>query len=217
METIMTRFGKCLTKLAAFTVVSLACGSALASTFSGQLPVGYSDSRFQIGGNASSLVIGIDAIGSRDPAACPTCNSIYTASYTVNLYNQGGTLLASLNEINFLYYNMFGSSHGIGAGPVRIAVPAGAATFEIVSQLSIAGLLGSDGHPLGFGNLNMSSDGSIAAATPIPSTLPLLATGLTVLGLFSWYRRRKDTVTSRQLTSRHVQPGYLGAEGTVRA
>ena len=80
---------------------------------------------------------------------------------------------------------------GIGAGPVGFVVPAGATTLEIVSQLSIAGLLGSDGQPLGFGNLFIASDGSIAAATPIPSSLPLLATGLAALGLFAWRRKRK--------------------------
>jgi hypothetical protein len=83
-----------------------------------------------------------------------------------------------MDEINFLFFNMFTSSHGIGAGPVGVTVPAGATKLEIVSQLSIAGLLGPDGQPLNFGNLFVSTDGSIAGATPIPSTLPLLATGL---------------------------------------
>ena len=87
----MTRFGKFLTKIAAFTMVSLTYGSAMASSFSGEVPVGYSDSRFQISGGASSLVIDIGALGSRDPAACASCNSIYTDNYTVNLFNQAGT------------------------------------------------------------------------------------------------------------------------------
>ena len=96
----MMRFGKFLTKIAAFTMVSLTYGSAMASTFTGELPVGYSDSLFQIGGSASSLVINIDAFGGRDPTVCGSCNSIYTDNYTVNLFNQAGTLLESLNEIN---------------------------------------------------------------------------------------------------------------------
>jgi MYXO-CTERM domain-containing protein len=212
MEMIMTRFGKLLTKIAAFTVVSLTYGSAMAATFSGELPVGYSDSRFQIGGGASSLVIDIGAFGSRDPALCGSCNSIYTDNYTVNLFNQAGTLLASLNEINYLYYSMYGSSHGIGAGPVWMTVPAGATSFEVVSRLSIAGLLGSDGHPLSFGNLNISTDGSITAATPIPSTLPLMATGLAALGLFGWHRRRKGTLTTRDNQLAHSE-----AAATARA
>jgi hypothetical protein len=85
---------------------------------------------------------------------------------------------------------------------VSVPVPAGATTLEIVSQLSISGLVGSDGEPLSFGNLSISTDGSIAAATPIPSTLPLLATGLAALGLFGW-RKRRDSVT----TASHVALG----------
>jgi len=182
---------KLLTKIAAFTVVWLACGSAMASTFLGKLPVGYSDSLFQISGGTSSLMIDISAFGTRDPAICASCKSIYTDNYTVNLFNQTGTLLQSVNEINYLYYSLYNSSHGIGAGPVGVKVPTGATTLEIVSRLSIAGLLDPDGHPLSFGNLFISTDGSITAATPIPSTLPLLATGLAALGLFSWHRKRK--------------------------
>jgi hypothetical protein len=187
----MVRRGKLATQITAFTVCWLAYGPATASTFLGEIPVGYSDNLFQIGAGTSSLMIDINAFGTRDPAICASCNSIYTDNYTVNLFNQTGTLLESANEINYLYYNMYTSSHGIGAGPVGVAVPAGATTLEIVSQLSIAGLLGADGHPLSFGNLNISTDGSVAAATPIPSTLPLLATGLTVLGLLGWHRKRK--------------------------
>jgi len=180
-----------LTKIAAFAVVLLTSGSAVASTFSGALPIGYSDDQFQISEGTSSVMINISAIGARDPTICATCNSIYTDNFIVNLFDQTGTLLKSVNEINTFSFNMFGSSHGIGAGPVGVAVPAGATKLEIVSQLSISGLLGPDGHPLSFGNLNISTDGSITAATPIPSTLPLLATGLAALGLFSWHRRRK--------------------------
>jgi hypothetical protein len=87
---------------------------------------------------------------------------------------------------------MYSSSHGIGAGPVRIAAPAGASSLEIVSNLSVAGLL-LGGSPLDFGDLNIASDGSITAATPIPSSWMLLASALAALGLFAWYRRQKAT------------------------
>jgi hypothetical protein len=183
--------GKYLTKIVVFAVASLAYGSAMASTFLGEIPVGYSDNLFQIGQGTSSLVININAIGTRDPAICAFCNSAYTDNFTVNLFDQTGTLLKSMNATNYLYYNMYSNSHGIGAGPVGVMVPAGSTTLEIVSQLSIAGLLGSDGNPLSFGNLFISSDGSIAAATPIPSSLPLLATGLAALGMLAWRRRRQ--------------------------
>jgi hypothetical protein len=191
MEKIMVRPGKLLTKIAAFAVASLAHGSAMASTFLGEIPVGYSDSFFQIGQGTSSLVINVNATGTRDQGICAFCNSAYTDNFTVNLFDQAGTLLKSTNATNYLYYNLYSSSHGIGAGPVSFTVPAGATTLQIVSQLSVAGLLGADGQPLGFGNLFVSSDGSIAAATPIPSSLPLLASGLTALGLFAWRRKRK--------------------------
>src|SRR5882757_8839408 len=164
-EVIMARSGKFITGIAAFTAVWLASGAAMASNFQGELPVGYSDSTFQMGGGTSFMMININAIGVRDPAICGSCNSIYTDNFTVNLFNQAGTLLQSVNETNFLYYNMYSSSRGIGAGPIGLAIPAGATTLEIVSRLSIAGLLGSDGNPLSFGNLIISTNGSLAAAT----------------------------------------------------
>jgi hypothetical protein len=189
----MTRLDKLLTKIAAFAVASLACGSAVASTFLGEIPVGYSDNLFQIGQGTSSLVINISAIGTRDPGLCGFCNSAYTDNFTVNLFDQAGTLLNSTSATNYLYYNMYTNSHGIGAGPVSVTVPAGATTLEIFSQLSIAGLLDSDGHPLSFGTLFLGSDGSIAAATPIPSSLPFFAAGLAALGIFCWRKRRPDS------------------------
>lgn len=186
------RLGKFLTMVAALAVASLSYGSAMASSFVGEIPVGYSQNLFDIGPGTSSLVININAIGTRDPGICAFCNSAYTDNFTVNLFNQAGTLLQSVNATNYLYYNMYTSSHGIGAGPVSFSVPAGATTLEIISQLAIAGLLGADGNPLTFGKLFIASDGSIAAATPIPSSLPLLATGLAALGLLL-YRKRKSS------------------------
>jgi hypothetical protein len=188
---LMARRCRLVTKVAVFTIGWFTFGPAVASTFTGELPVGYSDNLFQIGGGTSFLTIDIAAIGVRDPTICAFCNSTYTDNYTVNVFNQTGTLLQSANETNYLYYNMYSSSHGIGAGPVGITVPAGATTVEIVSRLFIGGLLGPDGQSLSFGDLMMSSDGSIAAATPIPSTLPLLATGLAALGLIGWYGKRQ--------------------------
>jgi hypothetical protein len=125
MEMIVARPGKLLTKIAAFTVASLAYGSAMASTFLGEIAVGYSDNLFQIGQGTSSLVINVNAIGSRDPAVCAFCNSAYTDNFTVNLFDQAGTLLKSMNATNYLYYNTYSNSHGIGAGPVGVMVPAG--------------------------------------------------------------------------------------------
>lgn len=186
------RLSKLLTGIAALAVGWLTCSSAMASSFLGEIPLGYSENLFQIGEGTSSLVINISAIGTRDPSICAFCNSAYTDNFTVNLFSQTGTLLKSVDATNYLYYNMYTSSHGIGAGPISVSVPAGATTLEIISQLSIAGLLGADGNPLAFGNLFITSDGSIAAATPIPSSLPLLATGLAALGLLL-YRKRKGS------------------------
>ena len=189
----MARHGKLATSIAAFTVVWLAYSSAKASTLIDELSVGYSDNLFQISGGASSLAIDINALGTRDPAMCGSCNSSYTDTYTVNLFDQTGKLLGSTQEINYFYSNTYSNSHGFGAGPVWITVPAGATGLEIESWLSIVGLLGPDRNPLGFGNLNISSDGAITAATPISSTLPLLASGLAVFGLLSWRRMRRRT------------------------
>jgi hypothetical protein len=186
----MIQRGRLAIKIAAFSAVWLACSSAMASTYLGELSVGYSDSSFQIGAGASTLAINISALGILDPATCPSCNSGYSDIFTVNLFNQAGKLLESENASNYLYSSMYTSSHGIGAGPIWVSVPTGATTLELVSQLSITGLLGSDGTPLSFGDLNISSNGSISA-TPIPSTFPLLAAGLAALGLLGWQRKRK--------------------------
>jgi len=188
----MPEYLKRVVGIAAIAVVALSLRPAGASTYLGELPVGYSDSFFQIGAGTSSLGIDINAGGTRDPTICASCNSIYTDNYTVNLFNQSGALLESVKETNSFFYNLYDSSHGLGAGPVFVTVPAGAATLEIQSQLYISGLLGSDGLPLSFGDLNISSAGSIVAATPIPSTLPLFATGMAALALLCWQRRRSS-------------------------
>lgn len=178
---------------AAFTFVGLTYGSARASTYLGEVAVGSSDNLFQIS-DASFMVVNINAIGIRDFSICPSCNSSYTDNYTIKLFNQAGALLELMSEVNYLYYSLYSSSHGIGAGPIGLTIPAGATTLEIVSTLSVAGLLGADGQPLNFGNLIISTDGSIAAAaTPIPPSLPLLATGLAAFGLLGWHRRRKTS------------------------
>jgi hypothetical protein len=171
--------------IAALIAVLLPRAPAIAATFSGPLQAGYSDSFFQISQGTSSMVININAIGARDPTICAFCNSAYTDNYTVNFLSQSSTVLGSANEINYFYSNLFGSSRGIGAAPVWIAVPAGATTIELVSRLSIAGLLGADGLPLSFGNLSILTDGSIAAATPIPSAIFLFATALAVFGVLT--------------------------------
>jgi hypothetical protein len=181
-------FGR-LTKICAFVVAALFQTAAMASTYSGELPVGYSESLFQIGG-ASSLAIDINAIGTRDPSLCSSCNSSYTDNYTVSLFNQAGQNLETVNETNYLYYNIYTSSHGIGAGPVFLTVPAGATSLEIQSQLYIAGLLGPNGLPLSTGNLSLSTNGSVSA-TPLPATFSLFATGLGVIILLVRNRTRR--------------------------
>lgn len=191
----MTRHGKIVSKVVVFAIAWLAYGPAMASSFIGELPVGYSDSVFQLGANTSSLVININALGARDTSLCASCNSSYSDNYTVNLFNQAGALLESVNETNYLYYSLYSSSHGIGAGPIGLALPAGVATLEIVSRLYISGLLGLDGQPLSFGNLSIYTDGSTVAATPIPASLPLLATGLAALALLTFYKQRKARAT----------------------
>jgi hypothetical protein len=180
------------------TMAPLIFDPAIAATYSGQIAVGSSDSFFQIG-PTSNLTIDISALGARDPTICPSCNSIYTDNYTVVLFNQSGTPLESVSETNYLYYNMYSSSHGIGAGPVSINVPAGATTLEIQSQLYVAGLLSPSGLPLNFGNLNIGSGGSIAVATPIPATLLLFLTGLIGLILFAWRAGRRGNSPKLEL------------------
>ncbi len=164
----------------------------MASSFLGEIPVGYSDSVFQISANTSSLLININALGARDPSICASCNSSYILTIIPSICSiRQGLCWSPVNETNYLYYSLYSSSHGIGAGPIGLSVPAGATTLEIVSRLYVAGLLGSDGHAQTFGNLSIYTDGSSVAATPIPATLPLLATGLAALGLLTFYRQRK--------------------------
>ncbi len=194
-EKNVAKFVKCTIMMATLAAVTLLFNEpAFASNYSGEIAAGSSDSFFQIG-PTSNLIIDISAIGTRDPTICASCNSIYTDNYKVILLNQSGTVLESVNETNYLYYNNYSSSHGIGAGPVSVSVPSGATTLEIQSQLSIAGLLGTDGLPLNFGILDISSSGSIVAATPIPTALPLFATGLLGLILFAWRVRKQDNAT----------------------
>jgi len=186
----MNRFAGFLFGIATLICASLTCAPALASSFYGTLPVGYSDQSFQIGGS-STFAININALGGRDPSLCAFCNSGYMDNFTVNFFDSAGTRLASTSATNYLYSNQFTSSHGIGAGPVWMVVPGSATTVEVISQLSIFGLLGSGG-----GNLNILTDGSITAATPLPGALPLFAGGFGALGWFKWRKKRKHQPVS---------------------
>ena len=174
---------------------------AKASGFYGALPVGYSDQSFQTSG-ASTFGININALGPRDPSLCSSCNSGYTDQFTVNFFDLAGNRLGSSTGTNYLYSTQFGGSHGIGALPVWFFVPNGTANVEVISQLSIFGLLGSN-----TGNLTIFTDGSIAAATPLPGALPLFAGGLGALGLIRWSRKR----------SRHVAASGRAMSGRILA
>jgi hypothetical protein len=195
MEMKTVQLHRLVPQLATFIFALLAYSPTMAGTFSGDLPIGYSANAFQIGQGTSLVAIDISALGVRDPTLCASCYSSYTDNYTVEFFGPAGTLLSSQNAQNSLYYSMYTSSHGIGAGPVWIAAPTGATTLEILSNLSVSGLL-LDGSPLDFGDLSIVSNGSLTAATPIPSSLVLLAPVLAALGLFGWRRGQKTTSLS---------------------
>jgi hypothetical protein len=66
-------------------------------------------------------------------------------------------------------------------------LPDGYYTVDIVSSTTSDNLLS----PLSY-----TLTGDITAVTPIPSALPLFATGLGALSLFGWCRKRKAAVTA---------------------
>jgi hypothetical protein len=68
-------------------------------------------------------------------------------------------------------------------------LPDGYYTVDIVSSTTSDNLLS----PLTY-----TLTGDITAVTPIPSALPLFATGLGALGLLGWRRKRKNTATTLQ-------------------
>ena len=41
---------------------------------------------------------------------------------------------------------------------------------------------------------SLNSFSATLAATPLPTAIPLFGTGLVVMGLFGWRRKRKDAV-----------------------
>jgi hypothetical protein len=184
----MRRFANFIVGFVGLVVVSLSWEPAVASSFDGALATGFSENYFQISG-ASTLAINITDLGARDPSLCSSCVSGYTDNFSVKFFGGAGNLLSSTNATNSLWYSLFSSSHGIGAGPAWMSVPVGASRLEVVSQLSVFGLVGGGAD---FGTLIMSSDGSIgAAATPLPTALPLFAGGLSALGVLGWRRKRK--------------------------
>ena len=82
--------------------------------------------------------------------------------------------------------------------------PANNATPPVPLILSIAGLLltGSSGGPScpgddGCGLFVTSLSGTLTevSSTPLPTTLPLFATGLGLIGMLAWYRRRQAAIT----------------------
>ncbi len=81
----MNLLGKLLTGIAAVLAVST-ISPAMATSFLGQVPVGYSDNFFQVSAGSAWLTININAPGTRDSTLCAYCNNSYNDNFTVKLF-----------------------------------------------------------------------------------------------------------------------------------
>ncbi len=92
--------------------------------------------------------------------------------------------------------------------PVGLSLLAG--TYDISfynpANLAVTEYVGGSGllYQQGFGFLPGYSAGFILSGevTPLPATLPLFASGMGVIGLFGWLKRRRHSVTSDNLHPR---------------
>jgi hypothetical protein len=159
---------------------------ANASTF--EVPYGASTYTFSIATTAPgylvfSPVVNIATNGCPN-SGCPS--SMWEDSFSANLYNQAGTLLAS--DAGNVEENCTPSNCTV---PTSVFVPIAPNTayFELFNDVTVSG-------GWSFTSATMTIDiyqggESQISETPLPASLPLLATGLSGLGILGWRKKRK--------------------------
>jgi hypothetical protein len=172
----------------------LLCASAIAVTlFIAQIPEAAKASTLSYDLTLTPLCCGTDGGAGSFAITTPQVGSFGTLTQT----NNG--LTAMDFKIDGLDFKLNSSSAVTyfyqGATLVLASIGySGQIGNDKLLSISLGGIGGysfSDGVPgdLTIGSMSIS-------ATPIPSTLPLLATGLGALGLFGWWRKRKASATA---------------------
>lgn len=125
---------------------------------------------------------------------------------TATFNDTDGTLTVAGSDFyisgNSIYFN-FGDNNPSTAGEVKFESVAGfpgTSYFQLTSEYVCGGSCdpgtGAETldfmHSAGAGHFYSSPEVIAIAATPLPATLPLLASGLGALGLFGWRRKRKS-------------------------
>jgi hypothetical protein len=118
-------------------------------------------------------------------------SSFWDDSFTISMFDQGGSLLAtdtrSVEEIC--------SPSGCSAPTLAfVTIAPGTAYFELSNDVSVGG-----GWTFNSASMTIENGSEYQISeTPLPGALPLLATGLGGLAMFGWRRNRKRNRFARQ-------------------
>jgi hypothetical protein len=118
------------------------------------------------------------------PGCTGACTYGRTDTITINVFNNGGTLLASASADQFEYANQYSETHSF---PIdNLIPPKDAVTAEIINLFDL-----DDGSgPHVFICCDLVPLPGPPSEIPLPAALPLFATGLGAIGLMGWRRRR---------------------------
>jgi len=149
------------------------------------VPNGASNYDFSIMTTGSNILAvgGVVNVGTNGcpNASCPF--SFWSDSFTVSMYDQAHNLLAMNNGGQFE-----GCSPSSCSVPTVsfFSIPSDTTSFVLSNIVSVGG-----GWSFESASLTITAGDAEISETPIPASLPLFVSGLGMMGLFVWSRKRK--------------------------
>ena len=183
MEWAFVRGLCCVVVLAASSLLPTSASAVtLSYEYSGTGSVSFqSDTTLNIGGTCISpcVISALLTMSGTGPPRSPTTGWAGQTFATI-MDNLGDNLQLAVNAGNV------GTNHPINGG---VLFPSSLPSTLDISSMSLASFLG------GPGTIDYSLSISLPAGayvTPLPDGLPLFATGLGLIGMFAWWRRRRE-------------------------
>jgi hypothetical protein len=185
MERAFVRGFCCLIVLVVSILLTTSVSAVtLSYEYSGTGSVNFrSDDTLNIGGTCSSpcVISALLTMSGTGPSPSPT-SGWAGQTFTTIMDNLGDNLQLAVNAGNV------GTNHTIDGGVLFLS---GLPSTLALSTMSLASFLGGPGTIDYSLSINLPAG---AYVTPLPDTLPLFATGLGLIGMLAWWRRRQAAV-----------------------